>query len=146
MQERKNVVATGVISLITFFTVLLLTSLSFLILSTARTDSELAVKTAEAVTQHYTADREAEVTLFELHSWYRESGGLTAEQLKDKGFTLLTDEEFDGVVVEYTVPINDKKDLYIKVGFPTGKDSVERLSWKAVSRPTQTESTTPLWG
>ncbi len=129
-RSNRPIIATGVISLITFFSILLLTSFSFLILSSANTDSELAEKTALSVSEHFAADNFAEQKLVSLSEIVNANTGeelLTA--LSVGGFLVVEDLSFEGMVVEYSVPINDKKMLYVKIGIDSD-NTLHRLSWQ----------------
>ncbi len=165
MQERSRpVIATGIVSLITFFTILILTVFSFLILSGARSDSALSERTAQSVSAYYSADVAAEAKLEELYNIASASPTNIEAELEAAGFTIVkpqTDEAAgneaveneaveneevmvadvattptvsDRIVVSYTVPINDLKELYVEIGvLRTAPYSIERLSWQTVA-------------
>ncbi len=133
-EGNKPVIATGIVSLIMFFTVLVLTSFSFLILSGANSDSLLSERTAESVSDYYSADSTAENMLAALHTLYKESPPEERDQIiSNAGYTVLS-ENYEGTVYSYIVPITDKKELQIKIGISDSAPyPIERLAWQTVA-------------
>ncbi len=142
-QEKKKsstVISTGVTSLITVFSVLLLSSFSLLILSNSRIDTELSQKTAQAVTDYYAADTIAEEHIAEIISVRKNPNNYTFSQLKyvlrNSGFDISTSSEYaryDGFVVTFEIEIDKSKKLVVDVGLPEDEEPlVERLKWQTV--------------
>ncbi len=133
--SQQSAISIGVISLITFFTILLLTSFSILILSGANTDSNLARRTADSVTQYYAADSKAEMRLQQLHEIYLETPENDLQDaLTAAGFTPEISDTYDGLLVHYDEPISEQKMLSVTIGLPSNGDSApQRLSWQTVT-------------
>ncbi len=146
MNKNRSVITIGLASLITFFTMLLLTSFSTLIVSSARNDLELSKKTAQSVEVYYQADYLAEHKLSELansRTLFFESEmseqntdqplsyGLS-KMIDDHGFSV-TDITNDGVVVVYDISINDDKILAVEIFVPSDiTKPLVRHSWQAI--------------
>ncbi len=130
--RSQSAISIGVISLITFFTVLLLTAFSILILSGANTDSNLANRTADSVTQYYRADSRAEERLQELHTIYLQTPQQDLQTvLTQAGFTPEESEEYNGLLVHYEESINDQKILSVTIGLPSNEQlSLQRIEWQ----------------
>ncbi len=131
-QNKRFTINPGILSLITFFTVLLLTVFSVLILSSATSDLRLSQMAADSVSSQYAADLIAEEKFSELASIYNESSeSELVSSLNQASFTVLGDADFEGTVVEYFVPITDKKQIHVIIGI-TESGEFEKLSWKTV--------------
>ncbi len=132
MNNKRFTINPGILSLITFFTVLLLTVFSVLILSSATSDLRLSQMAADSVSTQYQADLVAEEKYAELINIYENSSEEELEQmLNDASFTVLNDASFDGITVEYFVPITDKKQIHIKIGI-TDEGQFEKLTWQTI--------------
>ncbi len=137
-QKQSSVISTGVTSLITVFAVLLLASFSLLILSNSRSDSELSARTATAVTDYYVADSAAEQIIADLDLVRRSITEPDIEQLSDAinklGYTISSYEDYanyDGLVVSFTINIDENKNLNVDVGLPLNlNEKIERLKWQ----------------
>ncbi len=130
--KSKPVISTGIVSLISFFSILLLATLTVLMLSSARADSTLSDKAAVAVTEYYLADSMAEQTLADIQV-LRLQGGDLASALTQNGFTLLESTSKDQLLLSYTIPINDQKQLYVEIGVPIDQnEAIQRLRWQTV--------------
>ncbi len=156
----RSPISIGIISLITVFSVVMLTSFAVLIITGAQTDSRLADLAAESVTEYYIADAIAEENRQKVYEIWQSSDAQTLEtSLTAAGFEIITDEpeeeatpqdaeteqpsdeleqataeetEQSPLIVGYSVPINDIKNLVVQLELPTDKqDSMKKLSWKA---------------
>ncbi len=133
-KKKASGVSIGMISLITFFTVLLLASFSILIVSSAQTDERLTQMTADAITAQYSADALAEQKLMELYKICESTDfdNLNAK-LASSNFTVLSQEN-ENIIVEYSIPIDDNKYFYVKISIPKDTDDgLKRLNWQLVS-------------
>ncbi len=114
MAKKQSVISTGIVSLITFFTILILTSFTVLITASALNDRQLSDKTAESIKAYYEADAQAQEMLMELHTAYK--NGLDIVTQSDT-FRYRPDITGNGTVIEYEVPIDDNKILEVQAGF-----------------------------
>ncbi len=132
--SKHSSTSLGVTSLITFFTILVLVSFSLLVTSTARNDAQLSDRASASVTEYYAADVIAEEKLMQLHTLLisTQSEDL-ASVLSENSFNVVQDDDYNGMVIEYTISINDKKDLKVKIGFNVNQpEIIERLSWQTI--------------
>ncbi|MBR7148694.1 MAG: hypothetical protein IKD13_07660 [Firmicutes bacterium] len=106
--------AVGGTSLLVMFAVLCLTTFAVLSLSTVKAGDRLATASAEAVTEYYAADLEAERILSRLRSGEIPEG-VTAE----------------GSAYSYFCPLSETQELHVKVRVEG--DVWEILQWKVVS-------------
>ena len=132
MQKNKSSSAsitgipiTGGSSLLVIFAILCFTVFTLLALSTAQADNRLAEASANAISDYYEADLEAETILAQLRQ------GIIPEnvQVKDN-------------VYSYSCPISDTQVLMVEVTAETGSDTTASanntstwniLRWQAVS-------------
>ncbi len=130
MEKKKVVISTGIISLLTIFSVLVITAFSLLIYSGAQTDYELSLKTVKATQDYYEAENNAELTLQTLHKTWKatsEKDVLTA--FENLGFE--AQMQPDGVNVSYQVEAGLEKLLNVQVLFPNNKnEEIQRLQWQ----------------
>ena len=108
---------TGGSSLLVIFAILCFTVFTLLALSTAQADNRLAEASANAVSDYYQADFEAEQILAGLRQ------GIIPEnvQVKDN-------------IYSYSCPISDTQILLVEVTFETTETDTWRiLRWQAVS-------------
>ncbi len=128
--DKRFSINPGILSLITFFTVLLLTVFAVLVVSSARSDMNLTQKAADSVTQHYAADNLAEEKLAQLYNiWQENSGDDLYAELEANKFTVLEGESEEGITVEYAVPIVGERNLYAKI-LINEDGTLKRLEWR----------------
>jgi hypothetical protein len=101
----------GVASIIAILVILVLIVFAALSLTTAKADLTLSEKTAEATTDYYRADAEAEDRFAELAAAVKDGAGWK-DRLGD-GFTV-TDES-GGAVVSYSVANGRNKELAVRI-------------------------------
>ncbi len=136
MKRKQPIMSVGIISLGTFLTVLVFTIFSVLILSSARTDTVMSERTALTISQYYTADAEAEERFADLYDIYMSTEGAEMKAaLEALGCVVTESEEYDGMIAEYSVVIDEARNLLVRVGLPTSaeggeKGEPERLAWK----------------
>ncbi len=145
----KSVVSIGIVSLITFFTVLLLVTFSVLIIVGARSDAQLSKQAAAAVTNYYIADGKAEQRLEMIHNTYLEeqaTGDLTPA-LKAIGVNVV-ETTAEGVVVDYTISIDTNRELYCKIFIPAdAPENMVRQNWQTtIVQGLVITDEQPLWG
>ncbi|MDL2237766.1 hypothetical protein LJC56_08065 [Christensenellaceae bacterium OttesenSCG-928-K19] len=114
MGKKESIgIGTGSVSILAIFVVLCLTTLSALSLVSARADYVLAEKTAQVSKEYYEADAAAEAKLADLLEVVKTGGYQWEGYAMEQGFEIFLR---DGTtVVAYTVPINDKKELYAEI-------------------------------
>ncbi len=129
--QGRSPISIGIVSLITVFCIVMLTSFAVLIITGARTDSGLSDLAADSVTEYYVADAIAEERFMQIYNLraataYDELPGV----LTDSGYTVA--QEDDRLIVGYSVPINDIKILNVELGIPPDtSDAISRLVWQA---------------
>lgn len=107
--------AVGGVSLLVVFAVLCLTVFALLSLTTVRADVRLADASAQAVSDYYAADGQAQEILARLRNGEFPDG-----------------VSLDGSVYSYTCPISDTQELQVEVLIePDGSYSVQR--WQAAA-------------
>ena len=118
-------IGVGGISILAIFVVLCLATLAALSLTSAQADYTLAQKTADAATGYYEAEAKAEEKLAELME-IAEGNQNWKSDLKKAGFTV--EETGNGLIVTYSVPIDEIKTLEASIrlsqdegGVPTGE-------------------------
>ncbi len=129
--QGRSPISIGIVSLITVFSVVMLTSFAVLIITGARTDTHLAGLAADSVSDFYVADGIAEEKRAEIYEIWQ---GTTPEDLPaaltSLGHEVAQTEE--GVTVAYSVVINDAKTLNVSLELPMDtSESMSKLSWKA---------------
>ncbi|HHW95097.1 MAG TPA: hypothetical protein GX736_04120 [Mogibacterium sp.] len=116
MRRERPVVSIGIVSLITVFSILLLAVFSVLSLSGSRSDNELSVTTARAITNYYAAEAQAEQKLQELSVIAADNTKISLlDRCEAAGFEFEKDTYYQGTVVVYNIPIDDHRMLYTKV-------------------------------
>lgn len=116
-KRRFSPPAVGGSSLLVIFAVLCLTVFAMLSLSTVLADERLRSSSADAVTEYYAADFEAENILSTLRS------GEIPENVE------LTED----LVAKYSCPISNTQSLFVEVKFYGGiGDNYKILRWQAV--------------
>ncbi len=132
--HAKAVVSTGIVSLVTFFTVMLLASFSVLILISARSDAELSGKAADSLSEYYLADSKSEEKLAELQNLCSNTSYEELESvLVQNGFNVYTLDGYDGLIVNYDTEISDLKYLSAEIFIPVAdKDSPQKITWKII--------------
>ncbi len=112
-KESFSPPAVGGISLLVVFAVLCLTIFGLLSLATVRADGRLADASAQAVTDYYAADCEAQAILAQL---------LNGE--------VPSDVTAEGSVYSYTCPVSKTQNLEVEVSIEESGYTV--LRWQAV--------------
>lgn len=113
--------AVGGVSLLVVFAVLCLTVFALLSLTTVRADVRLADASAQAVSDYYAADCQAQEILARLRA------GETPD-----GVTWSSPMEGGETEYSYTVPISNTQELQVEVlVWPDGRWSVQR--WQAAA-------------
>ncbi len=133
--RKQPVISIGVLSLITIFTVLLITSFAMLIFLSAQKDMTLSELTAKTVTAYYNADLTAEENFAKVDElWQTTTSSFDLEnKIINEGFHILQGAEYDGMLVYYDIPISDKKYLHVEIGIPENKNELDRLSWRIMA-------------
>ncbi len=139
--KKQSVISLGIVSLVTVFAVLLLTSFSILILSNSSQDNNLSQKTAQAITDYYSADSSAEVIISEVDMIRQSNNFADKQQLSDaissEGYNIYNGTEYEnynGAVILIEQPIDENKYLSVIVGFGIDKNTVvERFVWQTVA-------------
>ena len=103
-EERFSPPAVGGISLLVVFAVLCLAVFALLALTTVQADKRLADASAQAVSDYYAADCQAQEILARLRNGERPDGVEIAGRLGDGIYT-----------ARYTVPISDSQELQVEV-------------------------------
>lgn len=127
-------IGVGGVSILAIFVVLCLATLAALSLVSAQADYSLAEKTAGAAAEYYRADTKAEETLAKLIQITKQN--ISWEKaVEEAGF--VTKKTDAGVLVSYTIPIDEIKTLEASIrltldedGVPTGKWVKERWQTK----------------
>ncbi len=135
MNSKKHTsTSLGITSLITFFTILILVSFSLLVTTTARNDSQLSIRAADSVTEYYAADYLAEEKLMQLHNLVLQTPNENLiKVLEDNGYTVSQPSSSNEILVEYSVVVNDKKDLLVEIMIDLNHvGSLNRVSWQTV--------------
>lgn len=133
MKRGRPAISIGIVSLITVFTILLFAVFSVLSLSGSRSDSVLSDRAARAVSDYYLAEAQAEQKLLELSSIAsNDTGTPLRERLEVAGFEISVDTPYQGTVVVYDTPIDDRRVLRIEVGIGE-QGKVERLYRQTIS-------------
>ena len=100
-RERFSPPAVGGVSLLVVFAVLCLTVFALLALTTVQADTRLADASAQAVTDYYAADCQAQEILARLRRGERPEG--------------VKVHSLDPVQAEYACPISDTQELQVSV-------------------------------
>ncbi len=129
-----SLVSVGVVSLITFFTIMLLTSFAMLIIMGARSDLLLSEKTSASISGYYEANNIAEEKLAEIHTIYLNSDENTLEDMiNNAGFNAVIEDDLP-MQVEYSVEIDEDKYLQVQIELPLNpNDEIKRLKWQSVN-------------
>ncbi len=122
-------ISIGIVSLITILGVLLLTTFSVLIVSSARTDINLSEKTVAALEEYYIAENEAELKMLEISNIIENYKSNLQTELENNGYFVFQDNR--DLIVSYYVKINDKKDLFVEISI-SDRFEITRLSQKPV--------------
>lgn len=129
--HRTPVVNVGIISLMTLFTILLLTAFSVLSLVSAKSDLRLNQVAAESVQAYYASDSQAETWWMELCQLAQHTPQTGLPQaLSASGYTF---EEEDGALLVHTqVPMGDTKELAVtaRIQWVDGAAQVSRVQWQ----------------
>lgn len=127
MRRKRPVVSIGIVSLITVFSILILAVFSVLSLSGSRSDNELSVTAAHAVSNYYAAEAQAEQKLQELSVIATDDTGIPLwDRLEAAGFEIEKDTYYHGTIMVYNTPVDDRRMICTKVRI--GKQGVpERL-------------------
>ena len=126
-KERFAPPAIGGSSLLVIFAILCLTVFALLSLSTVQANSRLADASAEAISNYYAADCQAEAILARIR----------AGELPEGVWV-------DGDIYEYVCPISDTQELNVQVQLDG--DAWTVLSWCAVSTAEwEAEESLDLW-
>lgn len=135
MSQKKalSAMGIGVTSLLTIMAVLLLTSFAVLSLVSARSDLRLSERAAQAATDFYAADSEAELWYMQLDADLLSASGDALEQtLASQGYAVEPHE--DGLKVSEHFRINDTKNLYVEILVDTAQaPSTKILRWQSVA-------------
>ncbi len=136
--NSKSAISTGMVSLITFFTILLLASFSVLIITSTQNESELAMRATNTVTTYYQADGYAEEKVMEVDSLFKETEFdfiNTEEALLQTGFPYIVsqDAEQGTMIVQYSIEVDDNRILEVELNlFSTGE--IERVRWQIMPK------------
>ncbi|MBD5118181.1 MAG: hypothetical protein HDT37_03585 [Clostridiales bacterium] len=135
MAERKKEgmapPALGGSSLLVAFAVLALTVFALLSLSTVRADVRLADASAQAVTDYYAADCQAQAVLAYLRTGETVPGAFPEDLVIQITFTEYVDRPGERVDA-YAIPISDTQELQVEVVWHGAGYDYEILRWQAV--------------
>jgi type II secretory pathway component PulJ len=145
-QNRAPLLNVGIPSLFLIFLLLCLVTFSVLSLSSAKADEKLSQKTADRVTEYYTASNEANRTLSQvdtdLMACYEKSENETAyrQNVTDlfssqDAFEVIDSDSSDtGLTLQWQTPINDSQALFVclDVVYPTsdGESFYQITKWE----------------
>ena len=125
------VTTMGVTSIIAILVILVLIVFSALSITTSKADLTLAQKTAETTSDFYAADAMAEETFAEIQDYFRKSEvdiGTKLKILGDQGFEV--DRDGPSPTIAYSVIIDDKKSLFVKLTVDEATENVSRTQWQ----------------
>ncbi len=141
MDKQNNsraAISTGMVSLITFFTILLLASFSVLIITSTRSEGELANRAADTIKTYYQADSYAEEKVMEVDTVFIASEydfQTTESLLYESGFpyTITVDTLQNLLYVEYKIEVDENRELAVKLVLnETGE--IQREQWQLMPK------------
>lgn len=125
---NKSSYVCGVCSVLVILSLLCLTLFALLSLNTAKAGQRLSILQAEAISDYYGAESQANVILAKLRNGEISEGVIQ-----------------NGNVYSYTCPINDNSHLLVKVQI-NSSDDINILCWQSVSSNEWTpDSDLPVW-
>ena len=134
--DKKNdllVVPTGTVLLVSIFTILLIVMFTVLTISSVSSDEVLMQKTVEGINGYYEADGKAEIILSKLDVLYDNGENVNFEsEISNLGCDIVNSNSDGSVLVEYSVPISELKELVVNVNFKANS-SFEKICWKVVT-------------
>jgi hypothetical protein len=138
-------------SILVIFVILTLTTFATLSLVSANADFNLSRKTMSASTEYYTADSQAEEMLMQIDTTLAGIAG--GSSFVDEAETALaavkgisTARDGDGLLVTYTVPVNDVQELSVALSVTDSAERYRRLEWKVITTATdEIEEGPPVW-
>ncbi len=136
--NSRTAISTGMVSLITFFTILLLASFSVLIITSTRSEGELANQAADTVKTYYQADSYAEEKVMEVDTAFIAAEydfEETERMLNESGFsyTITFDALQNLLYVEYKIEVDDNRELAVMLVLnETGE--IKREQWQLMPK------------
>ena len=132
---RKTGVSAGLLSLLSAFVVLALAAFAVLSFASARADYDLTERAAQAVTEYYAADGQAEENYAELVGLLSAPDWESA--LQSAGYAY--EKAGQTCLISYEIQINKQKYLAVRLSVPldeqgTPSGTLERIGWQAVPR------------
>ena len=129
-------IGIGGVSILAVFVILCLTTFAALSLTSAQAGLTLAQKTAQAARSYYDADLAAEQRLAQLAEAAGEPGWEAS--LPGNGYTV--EKQDGGVLVGFTQPVDDTRELHVQIHFALGPDGLpdggwERVLWQVQALP-----------
>ena len=117
----------GVSSIIAILVILVLVVFSALAITTSKADLRLSQKTSDGVKAYYEADSVAEDRMAEVAAVASSGSGNWAQELSGAGYTVSPAD--GGTLIEYTVPIDDNRNLNVRL-FADESGKLTRKLWQ----------------
>ena len=151
-ETSKSVgIGVGYITAMLIFAVICLTIFAVMSLKAAEADDILNSRSGEYVQQYYSADMKAKEILAELDGIAHSLGNSdTFAQSFDLSiadiWNISTEKSANGIMAEYSVPINETMDLFVRVEFYDTTNEFKILSWQTKSADTgNSEENLNVW-
>ncbi|WP_066685145.1 hypothetical protein [Christensenella intestinihominis] len=126
-------IGIGGVSILAVFVILCLTAFAALALTSAQADRTFAEKTAQAARAYYAADTAAEQRLAAL----AEAAGAPGFEAVLEGGGYTAEAVDGGILVSFTEPVDDTRELHVQVLFGLGPDGAPTGKWERVLWRTQ---------
>jgi len=140
MKQNIRGVGIGTPSLVMILAVLCLTVFAVLTLSTANVESALVERRAAFVAGYYEADTKA--TIIRAQILENAGNGLFPDMID--GVDVAYEDSPDGILVTYTIEVNDVLDLFVKLRIFDHRDVV--LEWRTVySQDWEADDSIEVW-
>ena len=138
MSSRSSTgVNVGGSSILVIFVLLCLTTFATLSLVSAHADEKLTQKAAMAAAEFYAADSAAEEKLAQIDVILKNARLASTEQDFRDAYQRagLQDVVFDGDMISYTVPVNERQNLEVtlRAVYRPGEKLIERIKWQVVN-------------
>lgn len=148
-RNHSGGISIGMVSILMIFVVLCLTTFATLSFVSARADLKLSRKASNSISEYYAADTAAEQYLAELSTQISSADSSWQQDLSLSDVALTSAVEENNAVFSYSVPVNDKKNLVVKVSCPLTpegipSDELSVLSWQVQTTSDDTLQEDPV--